>query len=177
MFCARGTWEYTNRSSLEICSTPSHRCTRVIRKVINLQSPFIDLSISAVQCEAKDGSPPSTASTSTVPRRLQPARTVYSDQMALSDWPGHSALVEDGKKRELAPPDIAVVDRADNRPSGTYVAIPISTEPRASRSKRSWLRRYWIFVLAMAILIVGGIIAGAVGGITASHQAEQRGSA
>ncbi|KAI3532296.1 hypothetical protein CSPX01_13608 [Colletotrichum filicis] len=96
--------------------------------------------------------------------------------MAISDWSGHSAIVEDGKKRELAPPDIAAVDRSDNRPSGTYVAIPISTEPMASRSKRSWLRRYWIFVLAMAILIVGGIIAGAVGGITASHQAEQRGS-
>ncbi|OHE93408.1 hypothetical protein CORC01_11273 [Colletotrichum orchidophilum] len=95
--------------------------------------------------------------------------------MASSDWSEHSAL-ENGKRRELASPEVAVVDRFSHRPSGTYVTIPISTEPMAEKNMRSWIRRYWIFVLAMAILIAGGIIAGAVGGITAAHQAEQRSS-
>lgn len=94
----------------------------------------------------------------------------WSDQQVSN----YSAL-EDGKKRELLAPELRA-DRESRRPSGTYITIPISAGPMATQHHRSWLRRYWIFVLAMTILIVGGIIAGAVGGISASHQANQRGT-
>ncbi|KZL82589.1 hypothetical protein CI238_02758 [Colletotrichum incanum] len=93
----------------------------------------------------------------------------WSDQQVAN----YSAL-EDGKGRELSAPELTS-SREANRSSSTYLTIPISTEPMAAQHRGSWLRRYWIFVLAMAILVIGGIIAGAVGGITASHQTNERG--
>ncbi|WYZ36940.1 hypothetical protein EsH8_II_000446 [Colletotrichum jinshuiense] len=97
-------------------------------------------------------------------------------QMKTTDWsdqiPNYSAL-EDNKRGELALPQLTA-DHVGNRSSGIDVTIPISTEPIAAQRRRSWLRRYWIFVLAMAFLIVGGIIAGAVGGISAAHKSEER---
>ncbi|KAK1846695.1 hypothetical protein CCHR01_10668 [Colletotrichum chrysophilum] len=66
-------------------------------------------------------------------------------------------------------------NHSETRPSTIDVAIPISTEMKPRRSWRTWWRRYWIFVLAMSILIVGGIIAGAVGGITAAEKTKTEG--
>ncbi|WDK10278.1 hypothetical protein CGRA01v4_01557 [Colletotrichum graminicola] len=81
-----------------------------------------------------------------------------------------------GKERGIPPPESrSNSNHEDKRSSATYLTIPISTGPVDAQHRRSWIRRYWIFVLAMGVLIVGGIIAGVVGGITASRQLKARG--
>ncbi|KAF6842366.1 hypothetical protein CMUS01_03145 [Colletotrichum musicola] len=92
--------------------------------------------------------------------------------MASPNWPGHItdySDLESGSRQQTLE---VKRNHVDHRPSTIDVAIPISTEVRPSKPWRSWWRRYWVFVLAMAILVVGGIIAGAVGGISAAAKAD-----
>ncbi|KAK6225602.1 hypothetical protein QIS74_01649 [Colletotrichum tabaci] len=98
--------------------------------------------------------------------------------MAPREWSDQQlanySAVEYGKGRRLSAPALKPDREGINGLSGTYVTIPVPGEPMAAQHRGSWIRRYWIFVLAMTILVVGGIIAGAVGGISASHQATER---
>ncbi|KAJ0162014.1 hypothetical protein CTA2_5257 [Colletotrichum tanaceti] len=107
---------------------------------------------------------------------------VGETQMAPREWSDQQVAnysgVGYGKGRRLSTVPTLKPDREGiNGVSGSaYVTIPVPGEPMDAQRRRSWIRRYWIFVLAMAILVVGGIIAGAVGGISASHQATERGT-
>ncbi|KAK2050012.1 hypothetical protein LZ31DRAFT_257153 [Colletotrichum somersetense] len=111
---------------------------------------------------------PLSPSTSRVGFDIQMAPVELVEQQA----PSYSSARK-GKERAIPPPESKSNHEA-KRSSATYLTIPISTDQAAARHRRSWLRRYWIFVLAMAVLVVGGIIAGAVGGINASRQPNKR---
>ncbi|TEA13866.1 hypothetical protein C8034_v004088 [Colletotrichum sidae] len=98
--------------------------------------------------------------------------------MATTNWTGHNtdySSLESGTRGQGSMLEVKQ-NHADRRPSTIDVAIPISTGHHSTDKWRSWWRRYWIFALAMAILIVGGIIAGAVGGITAAEKSNNPGS-
>ncbi|KAL0941475.1 uncharacterized protein CTRU02_204238 [Colletotrichum truncatum] len=92
--------------------------------------------------------------------------------MSNTNWPGQTtdySSLESGARQQSSMLEVKP-KYAENRPSTIDVAIPISTENKSPRNWRLWWRRYWIFVLAMSILVIGGIIAGAVGGITAAEK-------